>query len=125
MKVSIPVSAMLLASIMLSSTSHAADATFTTTASVALTSDYLFRGVSQTSNNAAVQGSMAFNHASGAYLSFWASSIASAARAPSMATLAKSVRPVRSRARGVARWIAWASSASCGPPMITMSKPRE
>lgn len=79
MKVSIPVSAMLLASIMLSSTSHAADATFTTTASVALTSDYLFRGVSQTSKNAAVQGSMAFNHASGAYLSFWASSIASAA----------------------------------------------
>ena len=38
---------------------------------------------------------------------------ASAARAPRAAIWAKSVRPVRSRARGAWRWIAWASALSC------------
>lgn len=80
MKSSIPGIAMLLAgAVLCSASAQAADSAITTSASVALTSDYLFRGVSQTSNNAAVQGAMTINHASGAYLSFWASSIASTA----------------------------------------------
>lgn len=48
------------------------------TGSVAYTTDYLFRGVSQTSNNAAVQGAMTFTHESGAYFSTWASSVSGA-----------------------------------------------
>lgn len=49
----------------------------TLSGSAALTSDYLFRGVSQTSNNAAAQASMTFAHKSGVYFSLWGSSIAS------------------------------------------------
>ena len=49
----------------------------------------------------------------------------SAALAPNTAIEAKSVRPVRSLARGTWRWIDCANVDSCGPPMITMSKPRE
>lgn len=49
----------------------------TVTGSVAVTTDYLFRGVSQSSNNAAIQGSMTATHASGVYGTLWGSSIAS------------------------------------------------
>jgi uncharacterized protein (TIGR02001 family) len=49
----------------------------TTSGSAALASDYLFRGVSQTSNNAAAQAGMTFAHKSGVYFSLWGSSIAS------------------------------------------------
>lgn len=41
--------------------------------------DYMFRGISQSSNNAAVQGNMMLAHASGFYANVWGSSIASAA----------------------------------------------
>jgi uncharacterized protein (TIGR02001 family) len=51
----------------------------TVTGSVAVTTDYLFRGVSQSSNNAAIQGSMTATHASGVYGTIWGSSIANAA----------------------------------------------
>ncbi|PTQ91167.1 TorF family putative porin [Agitococcus lubricus] len=47
----------------------------TLTGSAAFTSDYLFRGVSQTSNGGAVQAGMTFAHESGAYFSLWGSSI--------------------------------------------------
>lgn len=47
----------------------------TTTGNVAITTDYRFRGVSQSSNNPAIQGGMNFNHESGAYFSVWGSSI--------------------------------------------------
>ena len=78
----------LLASTMLFTavTANAADP-ITVTGSAALTSDYLFRGVSQTSNNAAVQGAMTFTHESGVYASLWGSSIASSAGGLELDTL--------------------------------------
>ncbi len=45
-----------------------------TSASVALTTDYVWRGVSQTNNEPAVQGSFDVAHESGAYIGVWASS---------------------------------------------------
>ncbi len=53
----------------------AAHAEIKTSGSVAFTTDYKFRGITQTSNNAAVQGGLTFAHDSGAYLSAWGSSI--------------------------------------------------
>lgn len=47
----------------------------TTTGNVTLTTDYRFRGISQTSNNPAIQGAINFNHESGLYLGLWGSSI--------------------------------------------------
>lgn len=47
----------------------------TTTGNVTLTSDYRFRGISQTSNNPAIQGAINFNHESGTYASLWASNV--------------------------------------------------
>lgn len=55
-----------------------AQAKVTNTGSVAFTTDYKFRGISQTTNNAAVQGSLTLNHDSGAYFTAWGSSIAAA-----------------------------------------------
>lgn len=53
----------------------AAHAEIKTTGSVAFTTDYKFRGLSQTSNSAAVQGGLTFAHDSGLYLSGWGSSV--------------------------------------------------
>ena len=44
-------------------------------ASVALTSDYVFRGVSQTDEDPALQGSVDLGHESGLYLGAWASNV--------------------------------------------------
>ena len=52
-----------------------AHAEITTSGSVALTSDYLFRGISQSAENMAVQGSFTASHDSGAYFTAWGSSI--------------------------------------------------
>jgi uncharacterized protein (TIGR02001 family) len=43
--------------------------------SVAVTSDYVFRGVSQTDEGPALQGSLDFGHASGLYAGAWASNV--------------------------------------------------
>ena len=66
----------LLASSMLFTAvnANAADPV-TVTGSAALTSDYLFRGISQTGNNVAAQVGMTFAHESGAYFSLWGSNI--------------------------------------------------
>ena len=48
------------------------------TANVGLSSDYRFRGISQSNNGAAVQGSIDYAHSSGLYLGNWNSSISSA-----------------------------------------------
>lgn len=53
----------------------AASANAGVTGSVAFTSDYLFRGVSQSSENAAVQGSLSYAFESGFYLTAWGSSV--------------------------------------------------
>jgi uncharacterized protein (TIGR02001 family) len=49
----------------------------TVSGSVAATTDYLFRGVSQTGSDAAIQGSLMASHTSGVYAGVWASSVAS------------------------------------------------
>ena len=47
----------------------------TINATAAVVTDYRFRGVSQTDNNAAIQGSITLTHKSGFYTSVWGSSI--------------------------------------------------
>lgn len=47
----------------------------TTTGNVTLSTDYRFRGISQTSNNPAIQGAVNFNHESGLYAGVWGSNI--------------------------------------------------
>ncbi len=42
---------------------------------VALTSDYVWRGIGQSANGAAIQGGMDWNHASGFYIGLWGSNI--------------------------------------------------
>lgn len=44
-------------------------------ANVSLTSDYIFRGISQTGGDAAVQGGFDYAHSSGFYLGTWASNV--------------------------------------------------
>lgn len=87
MKLATLAKAVLAASALMSASAFAADAPVTVTGSTAFTSDYLFRGVSQTSNNAAVQGAMTFTHTSGMYFSMWGSSIASGAGGLELDTL--------------------------------------
>jgi len=48
---------------------------FTLTGSAAIVSDYRFRGISQSNKRFAVQASATLAHSSGAYISFWSSSI--------------------------------------------------
>lgn len=55
-----------------------------TSASVALTTDYVWRGISQTNNDPAIQGSLDVSHDSGLYLGVWASSFNGSAGASSM-----------------------------------------
>jgi len=45
------------------------------TSNVALVSNYLYRGISQSGNNPALQGGFDYAHASGFYAGFWGSSI--------------------------------------------------
>lgn len=47
---------------------------FESSASVALTTDYMWRGISQTNNEPAIQGSFDLSHESGFYIGAWASS---------------------------------------------------
>lgn len=64
--------AVVVASLM---AAGAAQAAVKTSGSVAFTTDYKFRGISQTSANAAVQGSLTAAHDSGAYATVWGSSV--------------------------------------------------
>jgi len=47
----------------------------TVTANVGFTTDYIFRGISQTSGNPAVQGGIDYAHASGLYAGIWGSNV--------------------------------------------------
>lgn len=53
----------------------AADSPHTFTANVGLTTDYVFRGVSQTQNGPAIQGGVDYSHASGVYVGTWGSNV--------------------------------------------------
>lgn len=48
---------------------------YTLSANVALATDYVFRGISQTDNEPAIQGGFDFNHKSGVYAGVWASNV--------------------------------------------------
>lgn len=52
-----------------------APAPFTVTGGVTLTSDYRFRGTTQTNEDPAIQATLNLNHASGLYAGVWASTI--------------------------------------------------
>ncbi len=47
----------------------------TLTGNVSLTSDYVFRGISQTGGDAAIQGGLDYTHSSGIYLGTWGSNV--------------------------------------------------
>src|SRR5690606_32493275 len=66
----IAVATLLSAGLML-----AGNASAEVSGSVAVVSDYLFRGVTQTSENPALQGGVTWNHESGFYAGAWGSSI--------------------------------------------------
>lgn len=51
------------------------DGQHSTSASVALSSDYVWRGYSQTDNEPAISGSLDYGHSSGFYLGTWASNV--------------------------------------------------
>jgi len=72
MKLSKISSAVLVSSLMAASVAQAA---VEVSGGVALTNNYLFRGVSQTENGMAVQGELTAEHESGLYASVWGSSI--------------------------------------------------
>lgn len=77
MKMSKITAAVLAAGLLSGAVSaNAADSAFTTAGSVAMTSDYLYRGISQTSGAPALQGSLSVSHESGLYATVWGSSIA-------------------------------------------------
>jgi uncharacterized protein (TIGR02001 family) len=52
-----------------------AESDWTVTGNVALTSDYVFRGITQNNGNAAIQGGLDVNHASGFFAGVWASNV--------------------------------------------------
>lgn len=72
MKLSKISSAVLVSSLMAASVAQAA---VEVSGGVAFTNNYMFRGISQSNNGAAVQGELGFTHESGVYFTAWASSI--------------------------------------------------
>lgn len=62
--------ASILASLALASTAHAG-----TTGTVSLTSDYIFRGTTQTNQEPALQGGVEYAAESGAYIGTWGSNV--------------------------------------------------
>jgi len=67
----------LIATALLASTAPALAEISDISANVTLASDYVFRGVSQTDNQMAIQGGFDWSHSSGIYLGTWASNVAS------------------------------------------------
>lgn len=54
---------------------ESADGQHSTSASVALSTDYVWRGYSQTDNDPAISGEFDYSHSSGLYLGTWASNV--------------------------------------------------
>lgn len=59
----------------LSGAAFADDKAFTYSGNVALTTDYILRGVSQTQHRPAIQGGLEIDHASGLYAGIWGSNV--------------------------------------------------
>ena len=53
----------------------AEDSPHSLSGNVSMTSDYLFRGISQTGGDGAIQGGLDYTHASGIYLGTWGSNV--------------------------------------------------
>jgi len=66
---------LLILSGLVSAPVIAADSPHTVAGNIAFTTDYLFRGISQTQNGPALQGGFDYSHASGAYLGTWGSNV--------------------------------------------------
>lgn len=69
--------------------SMAADAPVSThafTANIGLTTDYIWRGISQTSHNPAIQGGIDYAHAGGLYAGIWGSNVSWIADSGAVAT---------------------------------------
>ena len=81
MKLSSLAKALLASSMLFSAANVFAADPVTVSGSAAFTTDYLFRGVSQTSSTAAAQVGMTLTHESGAYFTAWGSSVVSAVSA--------------------------------------------
>jgi uncharacterized protein (TIGR02001 family) len=64
----------LMAGFSLTST-YAAESPFKLSANVALSSDYIYRGMSQTNGSLAIQGGFDLEHNSGFYIGTWASNV--------------------------------------------------
>ncbi|MBI1239885.1 MAG: hypothetical protein GC199_11155 [Alphaproteobacteria bacterium] len=80
MKVSVLKSAVCAAALMVVAAPAAmaqeeASSPFSFSGSLTLTSDYVFRGISQTQNDPALQGSFDVSHESGLYAGVWASNV--------------------------------------------------
>ena len=67
--------AAVASTLMTGATIASADDAWSTSANVALTTDYKFRGISQSDESAALQGGFDVNHESGFYVGAWASSV--------------------------------------------------
>jgi uncharacterized protein (TIGR02001 family) len=76
MKIAVTVLAASFAAVPLAAQDTAPPKPVTVTGSVALVSDYRFRGVSQSDEEAAVQGGVTVAHRSGLYAGAWASNLA-------------------------------------------------
>lgn len=70
-----PLSLLLLAAASAPMMAQAAESPHSFTGNFSLTSDYVFRGVSQTQNGPAIQGGLDYSHASGFYVGTWGSNV--------------------------------------------------
>ncbi|MDD4929142.1 MAG: TorF family putative porin [Gallionella sp.] len=80
---------LILAALAVPCVAMAADAPaspHTFTANVGLTTDYIFRGIAQTSHNPAIQGGLDYAHSSGFYAGVWGSNVSWIADSGAVAT---------------------------------------
>jgi len=80
---------LILAALAVPSAAMAADAPaspHTVTANVGFTTDYVWRGISQSSHNPAVQGGIDYTHSSGLYAGIWGSNVSWIADSGAVAT---------------------------------------
>ena len=74
-KLSVAISLLISSPLALSADNDGSFYGITPSASVALTTDYIWRGVSQTNNDPSIQGSFDLAHESGLYIGAWASNV--------------------------------------------------
>jgi hypothetical protein len=61
---------------------------------ITLTSDYIWRGVSQTTGDPALQGGVAYSHENGFYAGVWGSNVDSMTKAPPARTQPLIIAPI-------------------------------